>query len=87
MALKMTNHKVNGVSVVARDGRIVLGGESNALREKLKSSIPEGKRKIVPNMLQAALPARLVVRFAHPRVEGTSEKTKKKQTSKRTARN
>jgi anti-sigma B factor antagonist len=41
---------VNGVSVMALDGRIVLGEESNALREKLKSLIAEGKKKIVLNM-------------------------------------
>jgi hypothetical protein len=40
----------HGVSVVALEGRIVLGEESNALREKLKSLIAEGKKKIVPNM-------------------------------------
>ena len=50
MALKMTNSEVDGVSVVALDGRIVLGEESNALRKKLKSLIAEGKNKIVLNM-------------------------------------
>ncbi len=50
MALKMTNREVNGVSVVALDGRIVLGEESTALRQKLKSLIAEGKKKIVLNM-------------------------------------
>jgi anti-sigma B factor antagonist len=50
VALKMTNREVNGVSVVALDGRIVLGEESNALREKLKSLIAEGKKQIVLNM-------------------------------------
>ena len=50
MALKMTKREVEGVSVVALDGRIVLGEESNALREKLKSLIAEGKKKIVLNM-------------------------------------
>ena len=44
MALKMTNREVDGVSVVALDGRIVLGDESNALRVKLKSLIAEGKK-------------------------------------------
>jgi anti-anti-sigma factor len=46
----MTNREVNGVSVVALDGRIVLGEESNALREKLKSLTVEGKKQIVLNM-------------------------------------
>ena len=50
MALKMTNREVDGVSVVALDGRIVLGEESNALREKVKSLIAEAKKKIVLNM-------------------------------------
>jgi anti-sigma B factor antagonist len=50
VALKMTYREVDGVSVVALDGRIVLGEESNALREKVKSLIAEGKKKIVLNM-------------------------------------
>jgi anti-sigma B factor antagonist len=50
VALKITNREVKGVSVVALDGRIVLGEESNALREKLKSLIAEGKKKIVLDM-------------------------------------
>jgi anti-sigma B factor antagonist len=50
VALKMTNREVNGVSVVALDGRIVLGEESNALRERVKALIAEGKKKIVLNM-------------------------------------
>ena len=50
MALKMTSREVDGVTVVALDGRIVLGEESNALREKIKSLVAEGKKKIVLNM-------------------------------------
>jgi anti-sigma B factor antagonist len=50
VALKMTTREVDGVTVVALDGRIVLGEESNALREKVKSLIAEGKKKIVLNM-------------------------------------
>jgi len=50
VALKMTNREVDGVSVVALDGRIVLGEESNALREKVKGLLAEGKKKIVLNM-------------------------------------
>ncbi len=50
MALKMTNREVDGVAVVAMDGRIVLGEESNGLREKVKSLIAEGKKKIILNM-------------------------------------
>ena len=50
VALKMTNREVDGVAVVALDGRIVLGEESNALRERVKSLIAEGKKKVVLNM-------------------------------------
>src|SRR5947207_11229519 len=46
----MTNREVDGVAVVALDGRIVLGEESNALREKVKSLLAEGKKKIILNM-------------------------------------
>jgi anti-sigma B factor antagonist len=50
MALKVADREADGVSVVVLEGRIVLGEESNALREKLKSLIAEGKKKIVVNM-------------------------------------
>ena len=50
MALKMTNREVDSVAVVALDGRIVLGEESNALREKVKSLLAAGQKKIVLNM-------------------------------------
>jgi anti-sigma B factor antagonist len=50
MTMKMTNHEVDGVSVVVLDGRIVLGEESTALREKFKGLIAAGKQKIVLNM-------------------------------------
>ncbi len=50
MALKLTNREVDGVSVVALEGRIVLGEESNSLREKVKSLLAGGHKKIVLNM-------------------------------------
>lgn len=50
MALKITTREVDGVTVAALDGRIVLGEESNALREKIKSLVAEGKKKVVLNM-------------------------------------
>src|ERR1051325_3873909 len=50
VALKMSQREVDGVTVVALDGRIVLGEESNALREKVKTLLAEGKKKIVLNM-------------------------------------
>ena len=50
MALKMSQREVDGVVIVALDGRIVLGEESNALREKVKSLLADGKKKVVLNM-------------------------------------
>ena len=50
MALKMNQREVDGVTVVALDGRIVLGEESNAMREKVKTLVAEGKKKVVLNM-------------------------------------
>jgi anti-sigma B factor antagonist len=50
MSLKITNSEVDSVSVVELDGRIVLGEESNSLREKLKSMVAAGKTKIVLNV-------------------------------------
>ncbi len=50
MALKMTNREVDGVAVVALEGRIVLGEESNALRERIKSLLAADQKKIVLNM-------------------------------------
>jgi anti-sigma B factor antagonist len=50
MSLKITSSEVEGVSLVALNGRIILGEESTALREKLKSLIAAGNKKIVLNM-------------------------------------
>jgi anti-sigma B factor antagonist len=47
MALKLTDRDVDGVTVVSLDGRIVLGEESSALREKVKALLAEGKKKLV----------------------------------------
>jgi len=50
MALKITNREVDGVTVVALDGRIVLGEETKALRETVKGLLAEGRKKLVLNM-------------------------------------
>jgi anti-sigma B factor antagonist len=49
VALKIANREVDGVAVVALDGRIVLGEESTALREAVKGLLAQGKKKIVLN--------------------------------------
>lgn len=46
----LANREVDGVSVVTPYGRIVFGEQSNALREKVKSLIGEGKKQIVLDM-------------------------------------
>ena len=46
----VANREVDGVSVVTPCGRIVFGEQSNAVREKVKSLISEGKRQIVLDM-------------------------------------
>ena len=50
MPLTIDTREVAHVIVLDVHGRIVLGEESNALREKVKSLIAEGKKKIVLNM-------------------------------------
>ena len=50
MALKITDRVVDGVTIEALEGRIVLGEESNALREKVKSLLAAGQKKVVLNM-------------------------------------
>ena len=50
MALKITDRVVDGITVEALEGRIVLGEESTALREKVKSLLGAGQKKIVLNM-------------------------------------
>lgn len=49
MALLITYGKVNDVAVVWLAGRIVLGKESSALREKVKGLFEEGYKKVVLN--------------------------------------
>jgi len=50
VALKITHRSVDGVDVMQLDGRIVLGEESNALREGVKGLLAKGDKKIVMNM-------------------------------------
>jgi anti-sigma B factor antagonist len=54
VALRMTDRVVSGVDVLDIEGRIVLGEESNAFREKVKSLLAAGKKKIVLNLAQVS---------------------------------
>jgi anti-sigma B factor antagonist len=55
MALKIADHELEGISVLALDGRIVLGEETVALRKKVKSLLGEGKKKIVLNLRNVSM--------------------------------
>jgi|SRR5580698_2779858 anti-sigma B factor antagonist len=50
MDLNISNKQVGDVSVVALKGRIVLGEGSSSLRERIKSLLVDGKKKVVLNM-------------------------------------
>jgi anti-anti-sigma factor len=50
VALNITTREVDGVTVMALDGRIVFGEETHSLREKVKSLLAAGKKKLVLNM-------------------------------------
>ncbi len=79
MALRMTDRDVNGVDVLDIDGRIVLGDESNSFREKVKSLLAAGKRKIVLNLanvsyIDSAGLGTLVATFHSARSQGATLK-------------
>jgi anti-sigma B factor antagonist len=50
MALKIMNREVDGVALLALDGSVGFGEETSVLREKVKSLLGEGNRKIVLNL-------------------------------------
>jgi anti-sigma B factor antagonist len=54
VALKITNREVDGVSVLALDGRIVFGEETSAVRDQVKTLLAAGKKKLVLNMEKVA---------------------------------
>jgi anti-sigma B factor antagonist len=55
MALKIAGREVDGVAVLTLDGRIVLGEETVALREKVKGLLGEGKKKLVLDLKNVTL--------------------------------
>lgn len=52
MALKISKRNEGGVTVVEAVGRIVLGDETNILREQIKEMLAAGHKKIVLNLAQ-----------------------------------
>jgi anti-sigma B factor antagonist len=79
VALRMTEREVNGVSVIDLEGRIVLGEESNSFREKVKSLLAAGKKKIVLNLanvsyIDSAGLGTLVATFHSARSQGATLK-------------
>ncbi len=79
MALKMTDRDVDGIIVVTMDGRIVLGEESNSLRERIKALLADDRKKIVMNManvtyIDSAGLGTLVATFHSARQQGATMK-------------
>lgn len=79
MALKITNREVSGVTVLDLDGRIVLGEESNALREAVRNQLGSAGKKIVLNMknvtyIDSAGLGTLVAAFHSARNQGATLK-------------
>jgi anti-sigma B factor antagonist len=79
VALRMTDREVNGVSVIDLEGRIVLGEESNSFRERVKSLLAAGKKKIVLNLanvsyIDSAGLGTLVATFHSARSQGATLK-------------
>ncbi|HXX46083.1 MAG TPA: STAS domain-containing protein [Candidatus Acidoferrales bacterium] len=79
MALRMTERDVSGVSVLDIEGRIVLGEESNSFREKVKSLLAAGKKKIILNLanvsyIDSAGLGTLVATFHSARSQGATLK-------------
>ena len=79
MALRMTDRETNGVTVVEIEGRIVLGEESNAFRERVKGLLAGGKKKIVLDMknvtyIDSAGLGTLVASFHSARQQGATLK-------------
>ena len=75
MALKITDRESEGITIVTMDGRIVLGEESNALRESVKTLLADNKKKIVLNMdnvtyIDSAGLGTLVAAFHSARAQG-----------------
>src|SRR5579863_9294481 len=75
----MTDRDVSGVTVIEIEGRIVLGEESNAFREKVKGLLASGKKKIVLNLanvtyIDSAGLGTLVATFHSARSQGASLK-------------
>jgi anti-sigma B factor antagonist len=79
VALRMTERDVNDVTAVDIEGRIVLGEESNAFREKIKGLLAAGKKKIVLNLatvsyIDSAGLGTLVATFHSARSQGATLK-------------
>jgi anti-sigma B factor antagonist len=75
----MSDRDVNGVTVIEIDGRVVLGEESNSFREKVKSLLAAGKKKIVLNLanvsyIDSAGLGTLVATFHSARSQGATLK-------------
>ncbi|HEV2388341.1 MAG TPA: STAS domain-containing protein [Candidatus Acidoferrales bacterium] len=79
MPLKITERMVDGVSVLDLEGRIVLGEESGALRERVKHLLGDNRKRIILNMgnvsyIDSAGLGALVASFTSAKNQGASLK-------------
>ena len=77
MSLKIVERDVDGVSVLALEGRVVLGEESSLLRGKVKGLLGQGKKKLVLNvdkvtMIDSAGLGALVAAYSSAKSAGAS---------------
>ena len=77
MALKLTNSEIDGITVLALDGRIVLGEETGKLRESVKNLVADGKKKLVLDMKSVTMIdssglGALVAAYSSAKSEGAS---------------
>ena len=54
MSLKISNRKVDGVTILDLSGRLVLGEATSALREALKGLADSGEKKILLNLAEVS---------------------------------
>ena len=79
MALQITEKQMGGTTVLTLAGRVVLGDESNQLRQKIKTLVAAGKKRLVLDLgevtyIDSAGLGTLVSGFTSSQSQGASMK-------------
>lgn len=79
MALQITEKQVGGITVLTLVGRVVLGDESNQLRQKIKALVAAGNKRLVLDLgevtyIDSAGLGTLVSGFTSTQSQGASMK-------------